>query len=129
MTSADPSLPATPPAVHHARSWVAAWNAHDLELILSHYADDAELQANTVVRRWGREDGIIRGKAELRQHFRTGLQLAPDLRFELEDVFTCPGGYAVLYRRENGNRVIDTVVLNADGYAQSVRAFYVDTQA
>ena len=129
MTCANPSVPATPPAVEHAQSWVAAWNAHDLELILSHYADDAELQAPTVVRRWGREDGIIRGKEELRQHFRTGLQLAPNLRFELEDVFMSPGGYAILYRRENGNRVIDAVVLNADGNAQTVRAFYVDSQA
>ena len=116
-------------SLEHAESWIAAWNAHDLELILSHYADDVELQANTVARRWGREDGRLRGKEELRQHFRKGLELAPNLHFDLEDVFTSPGGYAVLYRRENGNRVIDAVVLNAQGKAQTVRAFYVDNQA
>jgi hypothetical protein len=34
----------------------------------------------------------------------------------------------VLYRRENGNRVIDVVVLDADGKARDVRAFYVSAQ-
>lgn len=26
-----------------AHEWIAAWNAHDLERILAHYADDVEL--------------------------------------------------------------------------------------
>lgn len=116
-------------AVAHAHSWIVAWNAHDLEGILDHYAHDVELQAQTVVGRWGRADGRLRGTSELRQHFSRGLQLAPNLRFDLEEVFTCPGGYAVLYRRENGNRVIDAVVLNSEGKAKDVRAFYVSAQA
>jgi hypothetical protein len=29
----------------------------------------------------------------LREHFRRGLELAPLLRFELDQVFDCPGGY------------------------------------
>jgi len=29
--------------VSHAQEWIAAWNAHDLERILAHYADDVEL--------------------------------------------------------------------------------------
>ena len=129
MTADENPVTAASEAVAHARSWVAAWNAHDLEAILSHYADDVELQAETVARRWGRTDGRLRGKGELREHFSRGLQLAPNLRFELEDVFTCPRGYAVLYRRENGNRVIDAVTLNAEGKAEKVRAFYTGPQA
>ena len=35
-------------ATRFAREWVAAWNSHDLERILSHYADDAELTSPLV---------------------------------------------------------------------------------
>ena len=116
-------------AAAHARSWIEAWNAHDIEAILAHYSDDVELQTQTVVRRFGRPDGKLKGKAELREHFTRGLKLAPNLRFELEDVFTSPGGYAVLYRRENGNRVIDAVTLDGDGRAKEVRAYYLNAQS
>ncbi|MFF0454910.1 hypothetical protein [Nocardia africana] len=41
---------------------------------------------------------------------------------------TSPGGYALLYRRENGNRVLDVVELDQDGHAAHVRAFYQNQQ-
>src|SRR5438128_887655 len=112
----------------HAASWIAAWNAHDLDAILDHYADNVEFQAGTVVNRWGREDGMLNGKAELREHFRRGLEMVPQLKFELEEVFTSPGGYAVLYSRENGNRVIEVVTLDATGRAKNAQAFYARPQ-
>ena len=96
----------------HALSWIAAWNRHDVDAIMSHYADDVIFQAETVVRRWNKPEGVLHGKAELRAHFAKGLELASDLHFEFEEVFQCPGGYAVLYRRNNGNRVIDVVELD-----------------
>ena len=111
-----------------AQHWIDAWNAHELDRIMEHYAVDVEFEANTVVRRWQKPDGILRGIVELREHFRLGLELAPDLRFELEDVFSAPSGYAVLYRRENANRVLDVVELNPEGKAQRVKAFYFDLQ-
>ena len=111
-----------------AQHWIEAWNAHDLDRIMSHYASDIEFEANTVARRWQKPDGILRGIAELCEHFRLGLELAPALRFELEDVFSAPSGYAVLYRRENGNRVLDVVELNPDDLAQRVKAFYLGDQ-
>lgn len=111
----------------HATSWIDAWNRHDLDAIMAHYADEVVFQADTVVRRWQRPDGRLHGKLELREHFRRGLALAPSLSFTLEEVFSCPGGYAVLYRRD-GNRVIDVVELDGDGRACNVRAFYAGDQ-
>ena len=115
-------------ATAHAQSWIAAWNARDLDAILEHYVEDVVFEASTVVRRFGRADGVLRGKAELREHFRRGLELAPSLRFDLEAIFTAPSGYAVLYRRENGNRVIDVVEVAEDGRARAVRALYQSEQ-
>jgi hypothetical protein len=111
-----------------AEHWIEAWNAHDLDRIIDHYAADVEFEADTVVRRWQKPDGLLRGIAELRAHFRLGLELAPALHFELEEVFSAPSGYAVLYRRENANRVLDVVELNPEGKAQRVKAFYLNVQ-
>jgi hypothetical protein len=111
-----------------AERWIAAWNSRDLDRIMEHYAADIEFEANTVVRRWHKADGKLVGLTALREHFQRGLELAASLHFEMEDVFSAPSGYAVLYRRDNGNRVIDVVELDADGKARRVRAFYAAEQ-
>jgi len=111
-----------------AEQWIQAWNSRDLDRIMDHYAADIEFEANTVVGRWRKADGKLVGRAELREHFRLGLELAAGLRFVMEEVFSAPSGYAVLYRRENGNRVIDVVELDGDGKARRVKAFYAAEQ-
>jgi len=92
-------------AFQHAQHWAAAWNAHDLDRILSFYADDVVFEVATAVTRWQKPDGKLRGKSELRKHFALGLQIAPQLKFEIETVFLAPSGYAVLYRISDDQRV------------------------
>jgi hypothetical protein len=92
------------------------------------YSEDVDFVAPTVTRRWGRPDGRLRGKAELCRHFKVGLELAPDLAFTEEALLTSPAGCALIYRRENGNRVLDVVELDQHGQAARVRAFYEHTQ-
>lgn len=111
-----------------AEQWIQAWNTRDLNRIMDHYATEVEFEANTVVRRWQKADGKLLGLNELREHFRLGLELVPNLHFEMEDVFSAPSGYAVLYRRENGNRVLDVVELDQEGKARRVKAFYTGEQ-
>jgi SnoaL-like domain len=112
-----------------ALNWILAWNDHDLDRIMEHYAEDVLFQAPTVVRRWGRADGRLRGRGELREHFRLGLERAPGLRFELDVVLLgAEDQHVVVYRRDNGNRVADVVRLDAGGRAVDVRAFYASVQ-
>ncbi len=108
--------------------WIDAWNAHDLERIMSHYADEVEFIAQTVVSRWDKADGKLKGKNELRQHFSKGLALAPNIHFTVDDILWAPCGYAVLYHRENGNRVLDAVELDEHGLATKVTAYYLNQQ-
>jgi hypothetical protein len=54
--------------------------------------------------------------------------MAPGLTFTEEAFLVGPAGYALLYRRENGNRVLDVVELNPAGEAAKVRAFYENPQ-
>jgi hypothetical protein len=116
-------------AREHADRWLAAWNARDLDGIMGCYADEVDFVAPTVVARWQRSDGRLQGVAELRRHFEMGLELAPDLQFSEETLMTTPGGYALLYRRENANRVLDVVELDDNGLATRVRAYYSQAQA
>jgi len=112
----------------HAKDWIEAWNVHDLERILSHYSQDVVFEAETVKARWKKADGKLRGIAELRKHFALGLELAPNLKFHLEQVFLAPSGYAILYQRDNGNRVIDSVIIDDVGLATKVIAYYASVQ-
>jgi hypothetical protein len=108
---------------------LAAWNAHDLDAIMAGYSEGVEFVAPTVVRRWGRRDGRLVGHAELRRHFARGLDLVADLTMVEEQLLTAPDGYALLYRRENGNRALDAVELDEDGLACRVHAYYLREQS
>jgi hypothetical protein len=112
----------------HADQWLAGWKARDLDAVMAGYSDDVDFAALTVVTRWDRPDGRLRGKAELRRHFERGMHLAPELTFTEEAFLTSPGGYALFYRRENGNRALDVVELDQHGHAARVRAFYEQAQ-
>jgi ketosteroid isomerase-like protein len=113
----------------HADQWLNAWAARDLDAIMACYCDTVDFAAPTVVTRWGRPDGRLLGKQELRRHFARGLELAPDITFTEEAYLSGMNGYSLLYRRENGNRALDVVELDQDGRAARVRAFYERAQS
>ena len=69
-----------------AHHWIEAWNSHDLDRIIEHYADDVVLVSPVAARLLGVPDGAVHGKAALRAYFRKGLAVYPELRFELTDV-------------------------------------------
>jgi len=96
-------------AISEARAWIAAWNRHDLDAVMAHYAEELEFVSPLVVSRLGRPDGTIRAKAELRQYFAASLGPGSELRFELDDVLIGVGSYTVLYRNHRGQTVAETV--------------------
>jgi ketosteroid isomerase-like protein len=106
-----------------AQDWVAAWNARDLERVLSHYAEDVEVCSPLVVERLGRADGWLRGKADLRAYFARGMA-NPALRFALVDVRLGVNAACVLYDRENGVRVADTMEFDDGGLIRRMVACY-----
>ena len=56
-----------------AEEWIAAWNAHDLDRILSHYADDFEMTSPHIVERMGEPSGRLRGKTSIRIYWERAL--------------------------------------------------------
>src|SRR6188472_1351361 len=70
-----------------AAEWITAWNAHDLDRVLEHYADDFELSSPFIVKVAGEPSGVLRGRAAVRAYWAKALALRPELRFELLGVY------------------------------------------
>lgn len=69
-------------AERFARDWIEAWNSHDLERILSHYAEDFVMASPRIAVVAGEASGILRGGEAVGAYWRKALALAPSLRFE-----------------------------------------------
>lgn len=93
-------------ALAFAKAWIEAWNASDLELILSHYADDFEMSSPLIRERMEVESGHLRGKEAIRPYWAVGLSAQPPLRFEFIDVFSGMDVVAILYRNVRRNRLV-----------------------
>ncbi len=99
-------------ALKFAHEWIEAWNAHDLERILSHYTDDFEMSSPLIVERLGRTDGVLRGKESVAEYWKPSLSLDPPLRFELIDVLVGPNQLTIYYRNIGRRVVAETLVFN-----------------
>ena len=111
----------------HANRWLEAWNSHDLEAIVACYADDVEFVIPALVSDASEKN--ISGREALRTHFRHGLELAPNLAMTEESVLVGPGGFAILYKREDGHRAIEAVELDGAGLVARARVYYEREQS
>jgi DNA-binding transcriptional MocR family regulator len=108
----------------HADRWLEAWNDRDLDAILECYAEEIDFASPSVAEFGGPKEGRLSGHEELRAHFARGLERAPGLAFTEEALLVGAGGYALVYRREDGARVVESVELDKKGQAVRARAFY-----
>jgi hypothetical protein len=107
-----------------ANHWVAAWNAHDLDLIMTHYDDAIELTSPVAAKLLGTPDGKVVGKANLKAYFQRGLEAYPELRFHLEDVLWGMNSVVLLYTNQKGTRTAEFMELSAIGKVTRVVANY-----
>ena len=107
-----------------ANQWIAAWNSHDLELILSHYEDIIELTSPVAAKLLGTPDGKVVGKANLRAYFQRGLEAYPELHFRLEDVLWGINTVVLYYTNQKGTHTGEFMELSAGGKVARVVANY-----
>ena len=107
-----------------ANYWVAAWNAHDLDLIMTHYDDAIELTSPVAVQLLGTPDGKVVGKANLRAYFQRGLEAYPELHFRLEDVLWGVNSVVFYYTNHKGTHTGEFMELSAIGKVVRVVANY-----
>ena len=99
-------------ALNLASRWVDAWNAHDLDLIMSHYEEGIELTSPVAGQLSGTSDGTIRGKANLRAYFQRGLEAYPELHFRLEDVLWGVNSVVLYYTNQKGTHTAEFMELS-----------------
>lgn len=109
---------------NEVREWIAAWNSHDLERILAHYAEDVELISPLVAKLAGRSDGVVRGKAALRHYFARGLEAYPTLRFDFIRLYPGVRSCVVEYLSVNGLRSAELMEFDEQGRVRRVLAHY-----
>jgi len=109
-----------------AREWVAAFNSHDVERILSHYAESVELTSRLVTRVLGDPTGTVRGKPALRAYFTKALAAAPGLAFELLDVFVGVKSIALYFRSNVRGLQLEVVELDRNGQVVRVLVHHRD---
>ncbi len=98
-----------------AAEWLDAWNTHDLDRLMGHYAEDVVFTSPFGERVVPGSGGVFRGKDALRAYWARGLALLPDLHFEIVTLFAGVHSVVVEYRNQNGGIVAEVLLFGADG--------------
>jgi ketosteroid isomerase-like protein len=97
------------------RQWVEAWNARDLERVLTLYSEEAEMTSDRIPALGFDASGTVRGKASLRAYWGKALTLIPNLHFTLIDTYVSPDSVVVFYQNERGAKICEYLRLDAAG--------------
>jgi len=107
-----------------AHEWIAAWNSHDLDAILSHYADDVVLTSPVAARLLNDPSGTVRGKAALRSYFQRGIAAYPNLCFELLEVMSGLSSVVLVYLNQKGTKTAEFMEFDESGKVKRAVANY-----
>ena len=107
-----------------ANHWIAAWNSHDIEAIMSHYDDAVELTSPVAAQLLGIPDGKVVGISDLRAYFQRGLQAFPELRFQLENVLAGLRSVVLYYVNQKGTLTAEFMEFSPSGKIIRVVANY-----
>lgn len=111
-------------AQQFALAWIDAWNTHDLDAILSHYAANVTLTSPAAARLLDDPSGTVSGLSALRGYFQRGLEAFPNLRFELLDVFSGLSSVVLVFRNQRGTRTAEYMEFDAQSKIARVVANY-----
>lgn len=113
-------------AEHFANEWIAAWNSHDLNRILTHYEDDFEMSSPVIPVVVGEPSGKLRGKAAVRAYWAEALQKLPNLHFELVTALAGVDSVTVYYKGHRG-LCAEVLHFSPGGKVRAAFAHYTDT--
>jgi ketosteroid isomerase-like protein len=121
---ATPFMISIKQAQQFAREWVDAWNSHDLDRILSHYADDFQMTSPFIVTLMDEPTGTIKGKENVRAYWAKALERLPDLHFELIEVLASVDSITVCYHAVLGKRAVEVLFFDENGKVRRGIAHY-----
>jgi len=117
-------MPTAEQAAKFASEWIGSWNRHDLDGILSHYADELRFTSPFIPLLKFNDSGIITSKDELARYFKIGLDAYPELNFKLHNVFGGINTVVLYYESVNNRMAAEVFELNDQGKAVNVFCNY-----
>jgi len=107
-----------------ANEWIAAWNSHDLDKIMSHYAEGVVLTSPVAANLLSDASGTVRGVTNLRSYFAKGLEAYPNLHFELQEVMSGLSSVVLCYLNQKGTKTAEFMEFDEQGKVIRVVANY-----
>ncbi|GAB2824204.1 nuclear transport factor 2 family protein [Actinocorallia aurea] len=101
-------------AKRFAAEWEAAWNSHDLDRVLAHYAPEVEFRSQLAARLIEGSDGVIRGIDQLRAYWTEGLRRNPALHFKVTDVQLGLDTIVIAFHHETGQHATEILTFHHD---------------
>lgn len=98
-----------------AHDWIAAWNAHDLPRVLSHYADDFEMSSPFIAQIAGESSGVLKGKAAVGAYWQAALEKFPDLHFRLIHTLKGANSIVLVYHSIGDKLAAEVFYFNQEG--------------
>ena len=95
-----------------AEHWLKAWNSRDLEAVLSHFSDDVVFSSPMAAQLCEGCDGVVQGKAALRDYWAEGLRRVPELHFEIESLYVGVRTLVINYRNQAGGLLTEVLVFD-----------------
>jgi hypothetical protein len=111
-------------AQEFAQEWIAAWNSHDLERILRHYADAVEVTSPLVEVVLGPGRVTLTGKAAVREYWGAALAKYPDLHFRLFRAYAGPRSVVLHYQSVQALVSAECLEFDGAGLVRRVLAHY-----
>lgn len=105
-------------------SWLAAWNAHDLLKIMSHYTDDFEIHSPMLIKLGIAASGKLQGKTVIAEYWQQALIKFPDLHFNLSQVAVGVDCLAISYQSVLNLPATEIMFWDTSGQIQKVIACY-----
>ena len=111
-------------AIRFAEEWVSAFNAHNLDAILFHYAENLTFCSPFIPLLGFNASGCLTTKTELRAYFQLGLETYPELHFTLHSVFVGIDTLVIQYTSVNNRQASEVFQLDKAGKAHTVYCHY-----
>ncbi len=107
-----------------ASDWIEAWNSHDIEKIMEHYAQEIDFVSPFVAKLLDNPAGQIQSLHHLRGYFLKGLEAYPSLYFDLMHVLPGVKSTTLIYKSVNNLLAAEYMEMNGSGKIKRVRAHY-----
>jgi len=111
-------------AKRFAEHWVAAWNSHNIDHVLSHYTEDFEMATPMIQRVLGIQSGTLKGKKAVGDYWLAALRKIPDLNFSIIEVTCGIGSVSIYYNAVMGKKAIETFFFNEQRKVYKALATY-----